>query len=63
MAVLVTMEVLMADEALDSRPVQCFAYAPPPVFRNLNQVPASVRSQISIVINNHDSIPRTSLGT
>lgn len=62
-AVLVTMEVLMADEALDSRPVQCFAYAPPPVFRNLNQVPASVRSQISIVINNHDSIPRTSLGS
>ena len=62
-AVLVAMEILMEDKAMDSRPVRCFAYAPPPVFRNLNQVPASVRSQISIVINNHDIIPRTSLGT
>jgi len=62
-AVLVAMEILMEDKAMDSRPVRCFAYAPPPVFRNLNQVPASVRSQISIVINNHDIIPRTSLGS
>ena len=63
LAVLLAMELLSGDKLLGSQTIRCFAFAPPPVFRNLSQVPESVRSQISIIINNHDSIPRTSLGT
>ena len=48
-----------------STEVQCYAFAPPPVFRpgsDQTELPDCVRDKIVIVINNHDCIPRTSLG-
>ena len=49
--------------------ILCFAFAPPPVYRpdvgilfTGGLLPDGMREKITIVINNHDGIPRTSLG-
>ena len=70
--VMLTMELLMGD--ISSRipsytDILCFAFAPPPVYRpdvgmffTGGLLPDGMREKITIVINNHDGIPRTSLG-
>ena len=68
MVVLLSLDLLQGELASDlpqGTEVQCYAFAPPPVFRpgpDINELPDGVRDKILIVINNHDCIPRTSLG-
>ena len=66
--VLLSLDLLHGELASDlpqGTEVRCYAFAPPPVFRpgpGINELPDGVRDKILIVINNHDCIPRTSLG-
>ena len=67
--VLLSLDLLLHGELAAGLPqgtaVRCYAFAPPPVFRpgpGTDELPDSVRDKIRIVINNHDCIPRTSLG-
>ena len=68
MAVLLTLELLLGTAAASlpaTTAVRCLAFAPPPVFRPDNDAEwpqEMVRERIVMVINNHDGIPRTSLG-
>ena len=55
----------LASRLPESTEVRCYAFAPPPVFRPGrfgDDLPESVRDKIVIIINNHDCIPRMSLG-
>ena len=67
-AILLTLDLLqgeLASSLPENTEVRCYAYAPPPVFRPGrfgDELPDSVRDRIVIVINNHDCIPRMSLG-
>ena len=70
-AVLITLELLMG-ESQDALPagtsVRCVALAPPPVYRSGQSIfsrslPRTVSENIEIFINNHDCIPRMSLGS
>ena len=68
MVVLLSLDLLhgeLAPGLPQSTEVQCYAFAPPPVFRpgsDQTELPDCVRDKIVIVINSHDCIPRTSLG-
>lgn len=69
-AVLLTLQLLSSDanNSLIGNEIVCYAFAPPPVFREISShdgamaTPGWVKDKIHIVINNHDCIPRTSLG-
>ena len=67
-AVLLTLELLLGTAAASlpaNTAVRCLAFAPPPVFRPDNDAEwpqEMVSEKIVMVINNHDGIPRTSLG-
>ena len=67
-AVLLTLELLLGAAAASlpaNTAVRCLAFAPPPVFRpdeDAEWPQEMVREKIVMVINNHDGIPRTSLG-
>ena len=66
--VLLSLDLLhgeLASSLPQSTEVRCYAFAPPPVYRpgpDSDELPDCVRDKIVIVINNHDCIPRTSLG-
>ena len=70
-AVLITLELLIGESksALpEGTDVRCIALAPPPVYRENKSIfsrglPESISDKIEIFINNHDCIPRMSLGS
>ena len=67
-AVLISLDLLIGEKSIilpDSTQIRCFAFAPPPVFRSASDgssISDNVMNKINIIINNHDCIPRTSLG-
>ena len=72
-AVLLTLDLLMNEDRSELREkikdVQCYAFAPPPVFRPKSswilgtaEVPVEVKEKMILVVNDQDCIPRTSLG-
>ena len=67
-AVLLTLELLLGTAAASlpgTTAVRCLAFAPPPVFRpdkDAEWPQEMVRERIVMVINNHDCVPRASLG-
>ena len=67
-AVLLTLELLLGAAAASlpaNTAVRCLAFAPPPVFRpdeDAEWPQEIVRERIVMVINNHDCVPRASLG-
>jgi len=68
-AVLISLDLLIGEKSIilpDSTQIRCFAFAPPPVFRSASDgssISDNVMNKINIIINNHDCIPRTSLGS
>lgn len=70
-AILITLELLIGESKSaipEGTNVRCIALAPPPVYRVSNSIfskslPSSVFKKIEIYINNHDCIPRMSLGS
>ena len=72
-AVLLTLDLLMNEDRSELREnvidVQCYAFAPPPVFRPKSswilgtaEVSVEVKEKMILVVNEQDCIPRTSLG-
>ena len=65
-AVLIALQ-LLEDKSRHNIPedtsIECFAFAPPPVFRlDEGSISDEIKHRITIIINNQDCIPRTSLG-